>query len=510
MPQSLITKSHARRHILGALALSLSAVYSPISAFAADPVKLTFVLTNDIYQMSEQAGRGGMARLAAIVKGERAKSKNVIFTHAGDTISPSLMSGFDQGQHMIALFNTISPDVLVPGNHEFDFGRDVYLKRVSEANFQVLAANVRDGDGSILPRHKDSMIIERDGIKIGIVGAALENSPALSSTGPLKFAPTVATVTAATKELKAQGADITVAVVHADKETGQKLMASKAADIILSGHNHDLHIDFDGRTALTESGEDANYVVAVDVKVTIKGEGAARTVSWWPTYRVFDTADVTPDPEMLQKVKAYESELSKELDIAVAKIEAPLDSRSATVRGGEAAIGNLIADAVRVQNNAEIGLVNGGGIRANKEYKVGDTLTRRDILAELPFGNKSTVTKVTGKAVRAAIENGLSQVEQKAGRFPQVSGLKIVADLNAPVGSRVKSIEMDGKPLDEARVYSVATNDFMVRGGDGYTTLADPNATGDTGDKLVANDVMVYAKKIGTITSRIEGRISTK
>ena len=366
MPQSLITKSHARRHILGALALSLSAVYSPISAFAADPVKLTFVLTNDIYQMSEQAGRGGMARLAAIVKGERAKSKNVIFTHAGDTISPSLMSGFDQGQHMIALFNTISPDVLVPGNHEFDFGRDVYLKRVSEANFQVLAANVRDGDGSILPRHKDSMIIERDGIKIGIVGAALENSPALSSTGPLKFAPTVATVTAATKELKAQGADITVAVVHADKETGQKLMASKAADIILSGHNHDLHIDFDGRTALTESGEDANYVVAVDVKVTIKGEGAARTVSWWPTYRVFDTADVTPDPEMLQKVKAYESELSKELDIAVAKIEAPLDSRSATVRGGEAAIGNLIADAVRVQNNAEIGLVNGGGIRANK------------------------------------------------------------------------------------------------------------------------------------------------
>ena len=298
--------------------------------------------------------------------------------------------------------------------------------------------------------------------------------------------------------------------MHADKETGQKLMASKAADIILSGHNHDLHIDFDGRTALTESGEDANYVVAVDVKVTIKGEGAARTVSWWPTYRVFDTADVTPDPEMLQKVKAYESELSKELDIAVAKIEAPLDSRSATVRGGEAAIGNLIADAVRVQNNAEIGLVNGGGIRANKEYKVGDTLTRRDILAELPFGNKSTVTKVTGKAVRAAIENGLSQVEQKAGRFPQVSGLKIVADLNAPVGSRVKSIEMDGKPLDEARVYSVATNDFMVRGGDGYTTLADPNATGDTGDKLVANDVMVYAKKIGTITSKIEGRISTK
>ena len=374
------------------------------------------------------------------------------------------------------------------------------------------------------------MIIEREGIKIGIVGSALENTPALSSSGPLKFAPTVATVAAATKALKDQGADITVAVVHADKETGQKLMAAKAADIILSGHNHDLHIDFDGRTALTESGEDANYVVAVDVKVTIKGEGAARTVSWWPTYRVFDTADVTPDPEMLQKVKAYESELSRELDVSVAKIEAPLDSRSATVRGGEAAIGNLIADAVRIQNNAEIGIVNGGGIRDTfpaKTYAPADKslvrpgtnttgpydVTLGDAMTVFPFGNYIATTKMTGADIWKAIENGVSQYPT-AGRFPQISGFKFAFDPSKAVGSRVSSIKtLDGSdiPNNASAEYTVSTLDYMVSGGDGYVDMFHP-ATAKIGGLLV--DVLVAGLKAdlaaGKVTQlpKLDGRIT--
>ena len=501
-----------RAPLFGRIAVAAVAMLAAglVTARAADPVKITFVLVNDIYKMNEDEGRGGLPRLATVVKAERKASPNVIFAHAGDTLSPSLMSGFDQGEHMIALFNALPPDVFAPGNHEFDFGRDVYLKRMGEAKFPVLAANLRDADGSILPGHRDTMMVEKGGIKIGIVGATLDITPAVSSPGPLKFSPTVASVVAAGKALKAAGADLTVAVVHADKATGQALMAARAVDVILSGHNHDLHVDYDGRTSLVESGEDADFVVAVDVSVTVKGEGAARTVAWHPNYRIFDTADVKPDPELLEKVKMYEADLSKELDVDVATVGAPLDSRSATVRGGEAAIGNLIADALRVQNEAEVAIVNGGGIRANRQYQPGEKLTRREILAELPFGNKSVVTHVAGKAIRQALENGVSLVEQRAGRFPQVSGLKVVADFKAPVGSRIVSVEVNGQPLDEARTYTVATNDFMVRGGDGYIALADPNATGDTGDKLIANDVMVYARKLGTVTSAVEGRITVR
>jgi 2',3'-cyclic-nucleotide 2'-phosphodiesterase (5'-nucleotidase family) len=497
-----------RRVFLAGLAATGSTVGSP--AFAAGPPTFTLVLTNDIYKMNEDGGHGGIPRLAAVVKAERAKSPNVIFTHAGDTLSPSLMSGFDQGEHMISLFNEIALDVFAPGNHEFDFGRDVYLKRMAEAKFPILAANLRDGDGSMLPNHRDGMIIERGGLKIGIAGAALEYTPMMSSPGNLRFGPEIEAIVATCRSLKSQGADLTIALVHADKEIGQRLMASRAADIIISGHNHDLHVDYDGRCALVESGEDANFAVAIDIATVVRGEGAARTVAWAPTFRIHDTADVTPDPETLDKVKAFEADLSKELDVDVATIAEPLDSRTATVRGGEAAIGNFIADALRLQNNAEIAIINGGGIRANKQYKPGDKLTRRDILAELPFGNKSVVTRVTGKAVWASLENGVSQVEQRAGRFPQISGIKATVDYNAPPGARITAIEVDGKPIDETRVYTVATNDFMVRGGDGYTALANPNATSDTGDKLLANDVMVYARKLGTVNAKIEGRMTGK
>src|SRR5438105_30759 len=114
---------------------------------------VSFILVNDIYQMSAQAmadgfSRGGFAKLAAVVKTERAKGGHVVFAHAGDTLSPSLMSGFDRGAHIITLTNLIPPDIFVPGNHEFDFGKAIFLQRMSEAKFPLFAANLRAADGT--------------------------------------------------------------------------------------------------------------------------------------------------------------------------------------------------------------------------------------------------------------------------------------------------------------------------------------------------------------------------
>src|SRR3954453_8695700 len=108
----------------------------------AESTRVTFLLVNDIYQMSDQvtpdgARRGGFARLAAVVKAERAKGGHVILAHGGDTLSPSLMSGFDRGAHIMTLTNMVRPDVFVPGNHEFDFGKMVFLQRMREAQFPL-------------------------------------------------------------------------------------------------------------------------------------------------------------------------------------------------------------------------------------------------------------------------------------------------------------------------------------------------------------------------------------
>ena len=135
-----------------------------------------------------------------------------------------------------------------------------------------------------------------------------------------------------------------------------------------------------------------------------------------------------------------------------------LDSRTATVRTREAAIGDLIADAMRWSAQTDVAVTNGGGIRSDKIYPPGTTITRRDILAELPFGNRLVTVDISGSALKAAIENGLSRLPSPSGRFPQVSGLEIEADVSRPAGNRILSIKVGGAPLDMNKTYSVATN----------------------------------------------------
>jgi len=475
---------------------------------AAATVDVTLLLVNDLYKMSGDKVRGGFARLAAVARAERAKGGNLLYVHAGDAISPSLMSGFDQGAHVIELLNVVPPDVFVPGNHEFDFGPEVFLKRVGESKFPWFAANIASADGKPLPQLKGPEIRDLGGVKVGLVPLAADDSPQDGTTGDLTFAPTVETGLAVAKDLRGKGADLIVAVAHANRTQDKALYDSGAFDVILSGDDHDLALFFDGKKVLAESNEEANFVTAVDLKVDVQEKDGKRTVTWFPNFRIIDTATVTPDPETQKVVEKYEAELSSELDVTIGKTDVELDSRKATVRGGEAAIGDLVADAMREAVGADVAIANGGGIRGNKVYAAGSDITRRDILTELPFGNRTVLLAMPGKDVQAAIENGLGQIEDAAGRFPQVSGMVVTYAPTAPKGERVKSITVGGAPLDPDRIYKVATNDYMAQGGDGYTVFKHAEVLiGDRVAKLLANDVMVHVKKVGTVTNKVEGRL---
>jgi 2',3'-cyclic-nucleotide 2'-phosphodiesterase (5'-nucleotidase family) len=210
-------------------------------------------------------------------------------------------------------------------------------------------------------------------------------------------------------------------------------------------------------------------------------------------------------------VDKLEAELSQELDVVIGTTAVELDSRTASVRSQETAMGDLIADAIRARTNADCALINGGGIRANKIYPAGAKLTRRDILSELPFGNTSVLVALKGSDLKAALENGVSQLENYAGRFPQVSGMVVTVYRKAPVGSRIASVTINGQPLDLDGRYKLASNNFMLAGGDGYTALAMGRVLiGATDGKLLANEVMVYVRQKGTITTGVEGRIVLK
>jgi 2',3'-cyclic-nucleotide 2'-phosphodiesterase (5'-nucleotidase family) len=262
---------------------------------------------------------------------------------------------------------------------------------------------------------------------------------------------------------------------------------------------------------MVESKEEAEFVTAVDVKLDIEEKDGKRDVKWYPNFRFIDTASVAPDAETQARVDEYNALLSKELDVAIGTTTEPLDSRKATVRTMESAMGNLIADATREAVGADIAITNGGGIRGNKEYPAGTELTRRDILSELPFGNKTVKIEVSGETVWAALENGFADVENAQGRFPQVSGLTVEADLTKPKGERVVAVMIGGKPLDKAATYTLSTNDYMYGGGDGYTVLKSAKPLFGVRDaKLMANDVMAYVTARKSVSPKVEGRILFK
>ena len=156
----------------------------------------------------------------------------MIFAHAGDTLSPSLLSGIDRGAHMIALTNMIAPDIFVPGNHEFDFGKDIFLQRMAEAKFPLYAANLRAAGGTRLAGFRDRAMLEFDGLRIGLTGAAADDSPAKSNPGDLQFAPTVDSIRAQAVALRSEGADFVVAVIHANRSQDNELFHSRTADLI--------------------------------------------------------------------------------------------------------------------------------------------------------------------------------------------------------------------------------------------------------------------------------------
>jgi len=458
--------------------------------------------------MEEQAGRGGFARLAAVVNAERAKGGPTFFVHSGDTLSPSLLSGIDKGAHIIDILNHMGVDAMVPGNHEFDFGPDVFRERIAEANFPVVSSNIVEADGTAPKNTIDKRIVEVEGVKVGFYGLTTEDTPVVSSPGDLTFAPSVETGIARAAALRDEGADFVVAVVHTPIDVDLGLVRAGAADLILSGHDEHLLAYFNGKVALTESESQGNFAVVTEITLTKEEDDGKVSVDWWPAFRIVDTATVEPDPEIAALIKTYTDKLDVELKVEIGTTTTPLDSRRDTVRGQEAAIGNLIADAIRDAVGADVGITNGGGIRGDREYPAGTKLTRGDVFAELPFGNKTVKLELTGADLRAALENGFSQMETGAGRFPQVSGLNVVINPGRPAGTRIVSVNVGGAPLDDAKTYTLATNDFVASGGDGYTALESGKPLINPVDAtLMASQVIDYIAGKGTISPAADGRI---
>jgi 2',3'-cyclic-nucleotide 2'-phosphodiesterase (5'-nucleotidase family) len=496
---------------LRALPIVLTLVFATGLALAQQTAKVTFLHTNDVYEIAPVRGKGGFAPLMTLLKQERQANPNTVTTLGGDLISPSLMSGLTKGSQMIEMMNAVGLDLATFGNHEFDFGDDVLKQRMAESKFTWVVSNVVGADGKPFPGVKTTVIRDIAGFKFGFFGLLTPETVSLASPSKdTKFLPYLDTATKMVKELKDQGAEVIVALTHLtiaeDREMAKRV---RGIDLILGGHDHDPITYHEGSTLMHKAGYDAHWLAAVDLTVrrTPQQSGPPR-IDVGFGWRMLPVSGVAPDPEIAALVKKHTDKLDVELNVKVGTVATPLDSRRNVVRAEEAAIGNLISDAIRDAVGGDIGLSNGGGIRGDKTYEAGHQLTRRDVLTELPFGNKTVLLELRGSDLLAAMEHSVGRVEEKQGRFMQVSGMTLVYDSKKPAGQRVVEIKVGGQPLDPNKIYKVATNEYVAAGGDGFEILKKGKSLIDeSAAKLMASQVIDYIAAKGTVAPKVEGRI---
>lgn len=439
---------------------------------------------------------GGMARIKARIDERRAAlaqdNANVLVLDAGDQFQGSLFYTTYKGEVAAELLNMIRPDAMAVGNHEFDDGAETLSKFVDKAEFPVISANT---SAYFEPLLKDKLpgyvIVEKGGEKIGIVSVVAADTKELSSPGDnVAFAGEISVLKSAIPEIQSQGVNKIIALTHVGLAMDKQIAASVSGiDVIVGGHSHSLLSNGEESAAgpypvwvenpdgvkvpIVQAGAYSKYLG--EISVNFNDEGVVTAAYGEP--HLLDSS-VTPDAAVAARVAELAAPIEELKKKPVGETAAVIDGDRSSCRVGECAMGNLVADAMleRVKGQGvTIAIQNGGGLRASIDEGL---ITMGEVLEVLPFQNSLSTFELKGSDVMAALENGVSQVEEIKGRFPQVSGLRFSWDDSAePLKGRVKQVQVmaDGKwsDLDPDATYKVVSNDFMRGGGDGYAVFKD-------------------------------------
>lgn len=454
-------------------------------------MRVQLLLVNDVYQLDPVGGRGGLARVATLVRELRRETPHTLFVLGGDTLSPSVLSTFFQGRQMIEAWNALGLDAATFGNHEFDFGPAVLRERVRESRFPWLAANVLErGTGRPWGGARAALLREWGGVRVGVVGLTIPRAARSSNPGPdIVFEPPAEPARRALAELGAL--DLRVALTHLELAQDRALAAAVPLDVILGGHDHGPMVETEGRTLIMKAGADAVNVGQIEYELGCGARLLGRRSRLIPV----DVA-IAEAPDVAALIARYHTQADPQLDRSVTVLRGMLDGREVVVRREPAPVGRFLAEAMRGRMGAEVGLLNGGAIRGNRVIPAGP-LSRRDVIALLPFGNTVALIEVNGAALRAMLEHSVEALPQPAGRFLQTAGLEYAFDADRPPGRRILEVWVGGEPLDPARRYRVAVPDFLARGGDGYNQLVEGRTllSGEEGPGLI--EIVVEALERG-------------
>ncbi|GAP84697.1 putative 5 -nucleotidase [Rosellinia necatrix] len=472
-----------------------SVTYSSGAADGAPDLRLLHY--NDVYHVDPSSSEpvGGAAKFMGLVthyrEGPQFQGQSELLTFfSGDVFNPSLESSVTKGDHMVPLLNSIGTDVAALGNHDLDFGVRKFRHLASKCNFPWLIANVLDpalGENVPIGNCKRThMMTSSNGIKIGLIGLGEREWLATINSLPpdLVYKSASETAKELVPQLRAEGAEIIIAITHMREPNDNKLaeQTDGIIDIILGGHDHYYNHSLIKGTHVLRSGSDFKQLSYLEVRRRPDGSGkwdvdiTRRDVtSEIPTHE--------PTAELVEKTTAS---LKATLQKPVGYTIAPLDARFKTVRLQESNIGNFVCDIMRHYYSGDCSLMASGTIRGDQIYPPGPLLLK-DIMSCFPFEDPVVVIRVLGQAIWDSLENSLSLYPALEGRFPQVSNIKFEFDARKPAGSRIVSASIGGEPIDMARKYVLVTRGYMARGKDGYESLL-VESEGGAAEEIVSEE----------------------
>ena len=539
----------SRRRFLSLAGASMvvagAGVFTMTTARAGTGFKLGVLHINDLHSRIESIGRsdatcspqdaaeercfGGYARLATKIRERRealsADGVPVVTLDAGDQFQGSLYYTTYKGMAEVEFMNAIGFDAMALGNHEFDDGPGVLAEFIRAASFPVVSGNTKVADVEPLSEVlREHVILEVGDEKVAVLSVLTPNTTIIASPGPnVTFEDEIVYLQEAVARVKGEGVHKILVLSHVGFLRDQEIAgAVDGISAIIGGHSHTLLSNsVDGAppyATLIESpsGRAVPIVQAYafsrflgDLMLEMDEEGAV--VSATGDTILLD-ASVEPDPIIEARIQELAGPIEEIKRRPVATLSAPIDGSRESCRARECEMGNTVTDAMlaRVaEQGVTIAITNGGGLRAGL---VEGVATMGDVLTVLPFQNTLATLELTGADIVAALEHGVGAVEEGAGRFPQVAGLRFRLDLTKPAGEgRVSDVEVrtgDGfAPIDMEETYTIVTNNFMANGGDGYAVFRDngrnPYVTATGLDEALATFLAANEPFAPTLEGRI-------
>lgn len=467
---------------------------------SSDDFEMTIFHTNDIHASIDDFGR-----LSYFLNEQRASLDNTLYLDAGDIFSGNPVVDLQDGEPLINLLNAVNLDLMTIGNHEFDYGQDVFQYRRNESNFNWISANTQVVDSSIPIEQPDPFeIFEFGEFTVGVLGLT-ENPPATNPAGLVGLEFGGYTETALEYEYLRDEVDVFIALTHIGVSADRRLAEEvEFFDLIIGGHSHTALSEPEvvNGTPIAQAGSNARNVGVLNLLVD--GESGEVSVDG----RLQPVSEVDGIDENVQSmVNQYNEETEELLSEVLGLTNTGLNRDDRWLR--DVALGNMITDAIRTFANTDIAITNNGGIRAS--IAAGD-ITARDIFTVDPFGNHITILEMTGHELQEVIAYSFHRSLNSYG--PQVdlqtSGLTYIIYTDEEGLYADSDLFINGEPMDMEQTYRIATNNFIVTGGDGYDFSKARIITEDAGQ--VTNALIQYVQDVTAAQGAVdyeetEGRI---